>query len=359
MRRGVRAVGVIAAFLTALAAGPLAHGDGPPQRVLIPFDFESRFDNGRYGAMIGDQVWTKARKRGGFVLPESMGDVRDWCARNRFHPGPDTPLAEVARAVKAQAGDVAIWGKVERAPGEAVDVYDLRIRVADVSTDPPRVIHDATARTKTVSEIPHVHIQAALDALYGTATKAVAAQAAGPAGPSLVKGAFEIGRNGPIGWDPLPRFVAWVPASGADAKARGKVIRFTLDEATAGTTGVLYYSEPFPVVEGATYRFSCRWRSTGSAAKVFIKCYDEFGSRYQDTAGKALNAQRREVYRSQQNLQGPPDAWNVHSEDFTPQHAQFTPRWGRVMLYAYWPAGVVEWDDVAVQTVAPAADGPR
>jgi hypothetical protein len=346
--------------LVALGAGLAtlaAHGDGPPRppppRVLIPFDFASAFDQGRYGAMIGDQVWAKVRRRGGFVLPESPQDVRDWCERNRVHPNPDTPLAEVARAVREQAGDVAIWGRVERAPGEATDVYDLRIRVADFTADPPRILHDATARTKTVGEIPHVHLQAALDALYGKAPEAEVAKAAGPAGPSLVKGAFEVGRTGPIGWDPLPRSVSWVPASGPDAKARGKVIRFTLDEATAGSTGVLYYSEPFPVVEGATYRFSCRWRSTGSAAKVFVKCYDEFASRYRDPAGKALASQRREVYRSQQNLAGEPNTWNAHAEDFTPRHAQFTPKWGRVMLYAYWPAGVVEWDDVAVQVVAP------
>ena len=44
----------------------------------------------------------------------------------------------------------------------------------------------------------------------------------------------------------------------------------------------------------------------------------------------------------------------MQTEDFTPQHTQFTPRWGRVMLYAYWPAGSVEWDDVVVKQIAPA-----
>ena len=55
------------------------------------------------------------------------------------------------------------------------------------------------------------------------------------------------------------------------------------------------------------------------------------------------------MYRSQQNLKGDHGEWHVHTEDFTPAHPKFTPRWGRVMLYAYWPAGTVEWDDIEVR----------
>jgi hypothetical protein len=116
---------------------------------------------------------------------------------------------------------------------------------------------------------------------------------------------------------------------------------------------VLYYSDYFPVEEGATYRFQCRWRTTGSAAKVFIKCYDELPGKFQAGDPPANSSQRREVYRSQQNLTGPPKTWNVQTEDFTPKHTQFSPKWGRVMLYAYWPAGAVDWDDVIVKQIKP------
>jgi len=142
---------------------------------------------------------------------------------------------------------------------------------------------------------------------------------------------------------------------GKNAKAGNRIIRFTMNEDVAGSTGVLYYSNFFPVEEGATYRFQCRWRTTGSAAKVFIKCHDELPTSFRTRAGgDSLKTEKREVYRSQQNLQGSAGAWNVQTEDFTPQHTRFTPRWGRVMLYAYWPAGSVEWDDVVVKQVAPA-----
>ncbi len=276
-------------------------------------------------------------------------------------PGPDTPLAKMKEiVVTEQAGDIGIWGKVERVPGFETDVYDLWINVADFSTDPPRWIYQKKARTKTVSEIPHLYVKEALDRLYGRTEQA----AGGPdpaleerwrTAPNLVKGDFEQGRAAPTGWDPLPHGVTWVPEKARDGKAGNRIIRFTMNEDVAGSTGVLYYSSLFPVEEGATYRFQCRWQTTGSAAKVFIKCYDELPTSFRTRAdGDALKTEKREIYRSQQNLQGHPGAWNVQTEDFTPEHTQFTPRWGRVMLYAFWPAGSVAWDDVVVKQIKPA-----
>jgi hypothetical protein len=345
-------------------------GDAPPGKVVIPFDFESRFDDGAYGRILGDMLWMKLKRQGGFILPESMQDVRDWCQRARFLPGPDTPLPRMKEAVVTeQAGDIAIWGKVERVAGHDEDVYDFWIVVADFSVDPTRTIHRKEARTRTVSEIPHIHVKEALDRLHGRHETASAAPAPDPArevrwrnGPNLVRGDFEKGREAPTGWTPLPHDVSWTAEGGKDRAARNHVVRFTMDAEVAGTTGALYYSDFFPVEEGATYRFQCRWKSTGSAAKVFIKCYDELPTRDRGRpGGEPLEIERREVYRSQQNLTGPAGGWNVQTEDFTPTHTQFTPRWGRVMLYAYWPAGTVDWDDVVVKRVAPAPPrtGPK
>jgi len=156
--------------LLVLCAGPLLAQE-PKQdatkKLVIPFDFESKFDGGEYGRIIGDQLWKKLQRQGGFILPESMQDVRDWCERSKFLPGPETPLAKMKDVVvKEQAGDIGIWGKVERVPGHEEDVYDLSIRVVDFSVDPARVIYDRKARTRTVSEIPHVYVKEALDSLY-------------------------------------------------------------------------------------------------------------------------------------------------------------------------------------------------
>lgn len=331
-------------------------------KVVIPFDFESRFDDGDMGQMIGDMLWTKIKREGGFILPESMQDVRDWCERTKTRPNPDMSLEAMRKiVVDEQAGDVGIWGKVERAPGIETDVYDVWITVADFSTKPVKILFKKKSRTNTVSEIAHVYIKEVLDCLHGR-TGALGAPSvidSGVAkrwesGPNLVKGGFETGRGHPDGWDPLPASVTWLSTTkDNDAEnPASRAIRFTFGEEIAGTTGALYYSEYFPVEAGSTYRFQCRWRSTGPSAKVFIKCYDEI------PGGIEGGVARREVYRSQQNLTGNTGSWNVQTEDFTPKHSRFTPRWGRVMLYGYWPAGTIDWDDVVVKLVKPTPTEP-
>jgi hypothetical protein len=333
-------------------------------RVVIPFDFESKFDGGRYGQKIGDLVWSKLEREGTFVIPESMQDVRDWCQRSGMVPNPDTPLNKLAEIVrKEQAGDIAIWGKVERVAGASTDVYDLWIYVADFSAPPGTMLYQKKVRTKSVSEIPHTYIKQALETLHASAspsgprpTEALIRQR-WEKGPNLVEGTFAEGRSSPRGWDPLPRHVTWVGDPGS--KARNRIVRFTLPRDVAATTGVLYYSNFFPIEEGATYRFQCRWRTTGSAVKVFIKCYDKLPTGYRPRSGTASNLEEREVYRSQQNLKGPSNTWNTHTEDFTPRHTRYTPQLGRVMLYAYWPAGTVEWDDIVVKQITPAPSQAR
>jgi hypothetical protein len=126
----------------------------------------------------------------------------------------------------------------------------------------------------------------------------------------------------------------------------------------------MYYSLPFPVREQATYRFQCRWRSTGPSPKVFIKCYDEMPSTYKgekrpadesDTSSglQKSGMDRREVYRSQQNLNGKNNVWNTQTEDFTPKHTKYSPNFARIMLYGYLTEGVIDWDDVVVKEIMP------
>jgi len=330
----------------------------PQEKVVIPFDFESEFDGGRYGRIVGDLLWKKLDREGGFIIPESMLDVRDWSERTKSVPNHETSLEEMKKIVHDDFGaDIAIWGKVERVKGFELDVYDLWINVADFSGDAPRVIYQRQSRTKTVSEIPHVYVKAALAKLFGHSPQQVTgpdpeAEKRWKTAPNLVQGDFERGGDQPTGWDPLPSYVSRVAVPAKD-NPKNQVVRFQFPKDVAATTGVLYYSEFFPVEENAIYRFQCRWRTTGSAVKVFIKCYDELPTRFDKGQPEGQGTQRREVYRSQQNLKGAKKEWHVHTEDFTPKHTQFTPRFGRVMLYAYWPAGTVDWDDVVVKQIKP------
>jgi len=318
-------------------------------KVVIPFDFESKFDKGRYGRMVGEMIWKKLEREGKFVIPQTMLDVRDVCERLKFHPGYQTPIDEVGRVLREEfGGDIAIWGSVERVPPHDRDVYDLGIKVVDFSGDRPVVIYDGQHRTKTVSEIPHLYVKNMLMTLHGRRPE----EPPGPdpeaerrwrEGPNLVtNGSFENGRSHPDGWDPLPKWVTWETEDG------NRFIRMKFPTSVADTTGVLYYSKFFPVEEGATYRFSCRYRTTGSQVKVFIKCYDFFK---RTSRVRRFQEQWREVYRSQQNLKGAAGSWHTHVEDFTPKHTKYTPQRARVMLYAYHPAGTVDWDDIVVKQI--------
>jgi hypothetical protein len=329
------------------------------RKVVIPFDFVSKFDDGRYGQIVGDMIWTKLSRDKGFIVPEAMLDVRDYCESHKLRPSPEMGLDKIKTIVEDDfGGQIGIWGSVERAAGEEGEIYDIVIKCVDFSEKPkPKVIYEAKARTKSVSEIPHLYVKEMLDALAGKrpgghVTLVLTGEDGWRKNKNLIAGDFEQGGGGvPKGWDkragqqrePLGGLVRWTTEKG---NAGNKVVRFTLDRNVAENEGVMYYSEPFPVEEGATYRFQCRWRSTAPAVKVFIKCYDA------DETGR-----RREVYRSQQNLKGPNDAWNTQTEDFTPKHTKYSPKWGRVMLYAYLSPGEVEFDDVVVKQISPAAAG--
>ncbi|MGD0655347.1 MAG: hypothetical protein ABSA16_13475 [Thermoguttaceae bacterium] len=319
--------------------------------MLIPFDFVSKFDDGRYGQMVGDMIWKKINAEGGFILPESMLDVRDYCQSHHIQPSPDDSLEKIKKIVKEGFdGQIGVWGSVERAPEAEGEIYDLVIKCVDFSIEPePKVIFETKSRTKSLSEIPHLYVKQMLDALYhrrpgDTYSVDPTAEANWNKNPNLIVGGdFQTGAGQKR--DPLGGLVQW---TAEDGNPKNKIIRFKFDSSVGDNEGVMYYSDYFPVREGAKYRFQCRWKTDGPKVKVFIKCYDEV-----NTPFLPETAQRREVYRSQQNLDGPKNTWNTHTEDFTPAHAKYSPKWARVMLYAYLGAGVVEFDDVVVKQILP------
>jgi hypothetical protein len=373
------AITICAAWLSLYALS--AYTQSPSEaKVVIPFDFVSKWDNGRYGQMVGEIIWKKLDRQKGFVIPESVQDIRDLCSTNNVKIAPDTPLERVKEVVRKDFdAQIGIWGSVERAPGSDGEIYDLTIRCVDFSEPEPKVIYEKTnVRTNSVSEIPDLYVKEMLDKLYNRQPGAPpsidpGAEERWKTGPNLVVGDFEKGARGvPKGWEPvagqkrepLGNLVKWTTEAGS---SQNRVIRFTFPASVGDDTGVLYYSDWFPVQEGATYRFQCRWRSNGPMVKVFIKCYDVMSSEYREektTVGSAdrpdpvtgsLNSsgdQRRAPYRSQQNLKGPKNIWNTQTQDFTPKHSRFSPKWGKVMLYAYLGGGAVEFDDIVLKQIA-------
>lgn len=379
---------LICLSVAAIGGSIIASAQSTGKKVVIPFDFESKFDEGRYGEMVGDMIWKKLEKERFFVVPETMGDVRDFCKTNSVKVTGSASIEQVKKIVREDFdAQIGIWGSVELAPGAAGEIYDLMIKCVDFSEDPPKTIYECKNRTNSVSEIPHLYVKAMIDAMCQR--KPGEKPGTDPVeeefwekNPNLVKGGdFEKASNGvPVGWEdragqkrePLGNLVKWMPEAGSSGG--NHVVRFTLDKGVAESTGVMWYSKPFPLQEGAKYRFQCRYRTNGPSPKVFIKCYDEIPSEWYKenevpkSAGdrpasepavkwrntyKPEHTESREVYRSQQNLKGPKNQWNTQTEDFTPKHTKYTPRFGRVMLYAYLSPGVMEWDDVVVKMIMP------
>jgi hypothetical protein len=390
---GVLAAAARAADESGVMAVPKDSANARP-KVVIPFDFVSKFDDGRYGQIVGDLIWKRLDKDGlaekksnrktSFLIPDSMEDVRGLCATNNLHFAPDAPLEKVKEAVcKDFDAQIGIWGSVERAPGTDGEIYDFSIKCVDFSVDPPKVIYEKTnVRTNSVSEIPHLYVKEMLDKLYGrtpgeAAKPDPAAEERWKNGPNLIVGGdFETVVGGvPKGWDsragqlrePLGNLVKCVAEHGSGGN---RIIRFQFPQVVGDNEGVMYYSQYFPVHEGAKYRFQCRWRTTGPTVKVFIKGYDEADTVYRSESGpvgadaaegdsssrnRPSGKEMRECYRAQLQLKGPSGAWNTHTQDFTPAQTKYTPRWGRVMLYAYIGAGTVDFDDVVIKEIIPAA----
>jgi hypothetical protein len=235
-----------------------------------------------------------------------------------------------------------------------------------------------------------VYVAAMLDKLYQVSpppgpSANLAAEARWKSGPNLVPGDFEsLSQGVPKGWEPRAGqlrepFGDMVSIATDEAKPGNHILRFKFPQVVGDNEGLMYYSKEFPVHEGATYRFQVRYRTSGALVKVFIKCYDNSETVYEGDSsdkalakddadskprsakkknaasdGKAKQSERREVYRSQQNLKGAANQWHTHTQDFTPKHTKYAPKWGRIMLYAYVGAGQVDWDDIVVKEIIPA-----
>jgi hypothetical protein len=373
------AIALIGVFV-ALYSVRFAFAAGEKKAVAV-FDFVSKYDEGRLGQNVGEMFPPKIKRLNVFDVNE-MVDVRDLCTENNVKITLDTPLPKVKQAVCEMCGaQIGIWGQVELAPGAENEIYDITLKCVDFSGGEPKVIYEKTARTNSAAEIPHLYVKELIDKLHGREPGAPppenpVAEENWKNGPNLIVGGdFEKGSGGiPKGWEsrcgqdrqPLGHLVVWGPEIG---NPKNKVIRFDIDRGIAEGTGAMYYSDYFPVTEGATYRFQLRYRSAGPVPKIFIKCYDDIPTEYTqgyepppDSPSHKTSAggkkgkevlQRREVYRSQQNLEGGGKKWITHTQDFTPKHTKYSPKWGKIDLYVYLTPGVAEFDDVVVKEIIP------
>jgi hypothetical protein len=347
------------------------------QKRVVMFDFESLWDAELptdYGGIMGNMFWMKLNREKGFIIPESMIDVRNICETYKIKPNPDTPLEKMKEYVtKTFNADIGIWGKIERVDKDVMEIYDFWLKVVDFSVDPPKIIYEVNqVRTEAIAEVTGIYVRAAIEKLYNKQARTVAEKADMDANwaknPNLMEGGdFEkVSNKIPVGWEnrcaqhrePIGRLVKRMEDPD---KPGNHFLHTEFDAGIAEGFGLMYYSKPFPIEETATYRIDYRIRkSKGVKAIVFIKCYDTIDTMFKPTAEALkegftdkLGQQTREVYRSQQNHwnQDHPNEWVQHSQEFTPRHTKYSPKFGRVMIFGYYTAGSVDYDDFVLKKV--------
>jgi hypothetical protein len=347
------------------------------QKRVVMFDFESLWDAELptdYGGIMGNMFWMKLNRDKGFIIPESMIDVRNICETYNIKPNPGTPLEKMKEYVtKIFNADIGIWGKIERVDKDVMEIYDFWLKVVDFSAEPPKVIYEVNqVRTEAVAEVTGIYVRAAIEKLYNKQARTAAEKAEMEANwaknPNLMEGGdFETASNKiPVGWEsrcaqhrePIGRLVKRLE----DPDHQGNHFLHTeFDAGIAEGFGLMYYSKPFPIEETATYRIDYRIRkSKGVKGIVFIKCYDTIDTTFKPTAEALkegftdkLGQQTREVYRSQQNHwdMDHPNEWIQHSQEFTPRHTKYSPKFGRVMIFGYYTAGAIDYDDFVLKKV--------
>lgn len=303
------------------------------------------------GDKVGEMLRLKAKRLGAAVYdPKSIAEVLgNTKVSADIAPG---KLADLART-KFQA-DIVVTGHVK-----GKEPYEARL-VAVTATDPKQLrTFDKTyacshhqviplEMAKAVYEI--LGLQQPDDPLRMLKTDAEI-QRRWRDGPNLVKNpGFEqpdAAGKGPAGWQALEDQMAWVP----DPEGAGKVLKYDMNQETAESYGLDFYSDFIEIEPGATYRFSCRHKSLGPTPKIFLKGY------FWWPGGNGYPPDWRESYRRQVHPGGSQGQWNSVTADFVPdalkpeQAPQQRPRRLKVDLYAYYPAGIIFWDDIVLKKV--------
>jgi len=340
-------------------AGPAVAEAAPPGKAegvaFLPLTVTS--DEPGLGQKVTYMLRSKAKRLGATVYdPHSIEDLlTEQDISLQMSPG---DLARLAR--KPFQADIAVVGHV--AGREPYEVTLMAVYADDPSS--PGVFR-RTYRAANHHLIPVEMAKAVYDILGMAHPKdPLAMLRQDPAiarrwreAPNLVKNpgfeAAAAGGGGPAHWQAPENQMAWI----SNPDGPGKVLKYDMDKATAASYGLDFYSDWIPIEAGATYRFACRYKTLGPTPKIFLKGYHPF------PAQGGYPAQRRETYRRQVHPKGGKGAWHEVTADFVPEATTkaHTPEFLKVDLYAYWPKGVIYWDDVVLKKVrdAPVANADK
>ena len=351
MRQCCRVLLVLFLLLGFRAMGAEAPAQANPAEqkpVIVVFDFDSAYDGGRVGKFVASNLSAKLDRTGKCILVD-RGDFDEAVRQAKFAAGYEDNPADIVKFAAEKLGAThVIWGKVEQAGEEGLKVSTRAASSEDLGRE---LILDASMTVKNQREV-QLATNEAVRLFFNIEKPAPeigpAEEKAWQTGPNLVKNpGFEDGKDHPDSWDPFGKddqhdCVKW----GDSPEGKGKCIQFDIPENIAATYGAAYYSDPISVKDGTVYRVSVRVRSDGPSVKVFLKHYRLFPAGPGEKEG-----QWRETRRAQLNCSGGRKGeWQTYTMDFHPHRGdKYDPEVTKVELYAYWPKGVVYFDDVVLK----------
>jgi len=167
----------------------------------------------------------------------------------------------------------------------------------------------------------------------------------------------------PLGWDlPDGLGVQWVQSDhGKAIRMDTQISEIRMDEqwtkmgltntwfipnaasnAIAETYGLSFYSAAIPVKTGQAYRVSFDYKGAPGGGKVWVRCFGQ-------QAGETRRLYEKIVFCEKKGTD-----WMHYQEVFFPTKYRPAVTEMRVMLYAYYPAGVYWFDNVTIEPMSTA-----
>ena len=373
----MRDAGIALALGLAAAAFAASKDDAPPpasqpapmlpsgavemasKPILVVLDFESAFDKGDVGRFVAGNFRAKITRYKLFQTVEDM-DREDYEKQAKFTARFDLSAKDMlAFATKWLQADLVMWGKVEEAGGEQLRIT-TKVADRELGADKLKYENSIVVPNKYALQ---VGVFKQLGEMTGREDPRYAAlppdaEERWKKAPNLIQGeGFETGKDHPDGWEPFGvdwqmKEVHWEKNPDAD----GKCIVMRMSGGVAAMEGDYYFSEFFDIEPGATYRIRFRVKTLAPTCKIFVKYYA-----WLHTVTEP-EGQWREVGRTQINCHTERGKWVADQRECHPQkyitraQKEYVPKKCRIGLYAYWPAGVVYWDDVVFKKIA---DAPK
>jgi len=326
-----------------MLCGADALGAAHPRPILVVFDFESAFDEGRLGRKVAVVFRGHAFRRRVYLTIhdidlESTLDARPFQAK--FDMAPEKIAQYAGRNFEAT---VVIWGRVTHERG---DKYRVFVRAVDLRKARDKLALDTDYKCNGLHTIPQ-NVDAALNALQGITKdqeEDLLADTSWKTRANLVGNpGFEEGKDDPDHWERTDglttfwvsgkspagkcvmidtdvlesQFRAWrknfdrgAPRSQAPKKLPTKPPKYNT---VGGTCGSHLYSDWIPIEQGVVYRQDIDVKGRRGNAKIFTKGYALIND-------PELGPQRREIYRAPIHLHMETDnkKWEHFAKVFHP-----------------------------------------